>query len=106
MRRHALTVLLVLCAAPLAAQPDPNYVFGMSSGSGAPGAIIELQALASNTGENIDGWSFGVCSDPAEVTVIYLEPGEVIENLNGGSGPFFYISEILPDGFTTAVIVN
>jgi len=49
----------------------------------SPTAIVELQFLADNTGENVDGWSFGVCADPGEVFVSYVEPGEVEVTFSG-----------------------
>ena len=107
MKRSALSLLvLFLWAAPAVAQPNPAYVFSVTNGSGAAGSIVEVQVLADNTGENVDGWSFGVCSDPTELSVAYVEPGEIVENFNGGAGPFFYVAEIFADGFNVGLVVN
>ncbi len=92
-------------ATPLGAQ-DPNHVFEHTDGAGAPGALVELRVLADNTGGNIDGWSFGVCTDLAQVEVVSVDHGAVIQSFNGGSGPFFSNVEILADGWTAGLVVN
>ena len=68
-----------------------------------PGRIT---CLASNS-DPVQGWSFGVCSDPSVLEVIDVDlVGTVTEAANDGDGPSFLSLDRSRGGVTMAVIID
>jgi hypothetical protein len=79
--------------------PDDNLPVRVD-GSG------RVTCMASNS-DPVQGWSFGVCSDPsvlrpAAATIDGTTAGE----FNGGRGPSFLVIDRSDDGFTMAAIID
>ncbi len=87
-------------------QPDPGYVFFFEDATAAPGSSVELVVRLDNNGENIEGWSFGVCTDPSQLEVVDVVLGETTANVNGGSLPFFHALNIFPDGWSVGSLIS
>ena len=94
--------LLVFLATPLSAQ----YVITIESGQVAPGGTIDLDvSLDSTAGSDLQGWSFGVCHDPAELTVNSITDGAIPTSLMGGMGPDFNQQALFAEGYTLGVVI-
>jgi hypothetical protein len=96
--------------------PGPRNLLYFSSGmfstDSASGSAVEVDTggritcLASNA-DPIQGWSFGVCSDPnvlmlAEATI----ERTTTATLNGGAGPSFLVLNRFHGGVTMAVVID
>ncbi|MFQ5653828.1 MAG: IPT/TIG domain-containing protein [Planctomycetota bacterium] len=102
--RPAALVLSSLCilagALPLSAQ----NVFIVTNASGDAGATVGVQVLV-NTVEAADGWSFGLCHDPLNVTPVEALPGATTLTVNEGGEPDFLQINVLADGITMGAVV-
>lgn len=87
-------------------QPDPSYIFYLEGATGAPASSVELKVKLDNNGEDIEGWSFGVCSDPAQLEVVDVALGETTATVNGGALPFFHALNIFPDGWSVGSLIS
>ncbi len=93
-----------LCSASVEAGND--YILTVESGEVAPGGDIDLSVtIDSSAGGNIQGWSWGICSDPAALTLNGFVIGSEGAALNGGDGPDFNEGAVYPDGYTVGVVI-
>ncbi len=72
-----MRVLVVLLASGLLlpldvqGQPDPNYTLSLSSASGFQGELVDVTVfLDFPNGENVRGFSFGVCASPGDGSLV------------------------------------
>ena len=92
----------LLIGAPAFAQ----YDLSMSDGSGSPGASVDLQVLLDNNGDDIQGWSFGVCHDGAALSLSAVVDGSTTATVNNGGPPGFAQTNVdATTGFTVGVVI-
>ncbi len=96
--------------------PGPKNILYFSSGlfqdeppDGAPIALASngrIASLASNR-DPLQGWSFGICSDPSVLVVedATIEGTEIAE-LNEGAGPTFLVIRRFEEGVIMAVVID
>jgi len=110
MRSVIFLPLLVLVVAMFAGQvngqPNPDYQFILGSGSVAPGSTVEIAVVFDNNGGNVQGWSWGVCSDPSAVLVEAVAYGNTTATANNGAPPDFYELNLFPDGWTVGAVIS
>ncbi len=103
---------LCLCATTaFAGGGDPNYILTCSFASGAPGdAIGTTASLDSQNGAVVQGWSFGMCSDPAilQVDGAAVNPAAAGLNDPGGIGTAlgFANVQLFPNGAACGVVID
>jgi hypothetical protein len=61
--------------------------------------------MDSSLGGNVQGWSFGVCSDPAYLTVDSAVLGADASTSKNGAAPDFGEIAVLPNGATCGVVI-
>ncbi|MFN0058157.1 MAG: dockerin type I repeat-containing protein [Planctomycetota bacterium] len=108
---HRQRAVLWLCAmlafgvsGSLRAQ-DPNYVIRVTDAAGASGASVVADVRLDSTGAPIQGWSFGICHDPAFVTLNEAWDGATTLTVKNGGPPDFNVLTYYPNGFIKAVLV-
>lgn len=107
----------VLCMVDILPPPllDFDYVaasrlvpFNPVNGQANFSADIRLQEDAANPSfpNAVAGFSVALQSDVAYIFPVDVSPSSVVAALNGGSGPDFFSSFVLPDGVTVGLIVS
>jgi hypothetical protein len=107
-RLSGLIVFVALAAAaPLGAQPidNPDYTLRVQSGETAPGGTLSLPVLLDNFGDDIQGWSFGICLDESEIAVVGAALGDTTLTVRDGDPPDFEQINIEPGGWTMGVVI-
>ena len=79
--------------------------FNAGSGSASLGGNGTLSMTMDNSGQDIAGWSFGVCNDTAIATVSAANSGADTETAKNGSAPDFNQIGIFPEGATQGVVL-
>ena len=93
------------CTVTVEGQPAGDLLF-FSTSLAAPAGTSEVTCLERSTA-GIQGWSFGVKSDPAFLAPLSVSLEDTATSrLNDGAGPTFLSVNILPDGVTMAAIVD
>ncbi|MBA4683882.1 MAG: hypothetical protein H2076_02630 [Planctomycetes bacterium] len=83
-----------------------SYQMSISSGSGAPGASLDLQVSLDNNGDDIQGWSYGVCHDGSALSLTAVVDGSTTEVVKNGSPPDFnQVNVDAAEGFTVGVVI-
>lgn len=97
--------IFVVGACTVPPEPAGDLLF-FSTSLAAPAGTSEVTCLERSTA-GIQGWSFGVKSDPAFLAPLSVSLEDTATSrLNDGAGPTFLSVNILPDGVTMAVIVD
>ncbi|MBA4683887.1 MAG: hypothetical protein H2076_02655 [Planctomycetes bacterium] len=79
--------------------------FNAASGTAPEGGTGTLSMTMDNTGQEIAGWSLGVCNDPAVATVSAANSGADTETAKNGSAPDFNQIGVFPEGATQGVVL-
>lgn len=101
-------LVAILCAFGTASgqTPDPDYVLTVGSGVGPSGSQQEIVVGFENpNGNGLQGWSFGVCHNQAEMTVIDALPGATNFVAKNGDEADFIAVQIFPEGPNIGVVV-
>lgn len=102
-----LVLLAIALAAPLAAQPDPDYVLIAPLAAVPPGESTTLWViLDSSQGMAIQAGAIGVCSDPLVATPTAAVPGTALSGAMGGQGPDYFVIELFPVGVSISFVVD
>jgi hypothetical protein len=102
-------LLAVVLGATTAFAQDPNYVLSLSDASGATGDTIHsIASLDSSSGGNVQGWSFGVCHNPAILTSLDIDLTGPASELNGGPGSMlgFASLQVYAGGVSCGVVID
>ncbi len=91
---------------PLARGQDPDLVLYHSSAIVGMGGQAELTITLDNQAGDIQAWSWGVCHDPALVSLLAVEMSEFVSTVNDGDPPDFHQIETFPDGWTLGVVIS
>ena len=104
MKKHFWTalVLSVLVTGNVSAQ---EASFNAGSGTAPEGGTGTLSMTMDNSGQDIAGWSLGVCNDPAVATVSAANSGADTETAKNGSAPDFNQIGVFPEGATQGVVL-
>ena len=107
---RAMTIMLTIAVAasfsPAIALGGDPIQFSLTGGAGAAGDSFTSSALLDNSGGgDLQGWSFGVCSDPADLTVDAANSGADTETVKGGSPPDFNQISTFADGATQGLVI-
>ena len=107
-----LALATVTTVAPLALFPgtataqNPNYILSLTDANGPPGGFVDVQVLFDNTGDDVQGWSFGVAHVPSMATLIEVVDGITTATANNGGPPDFNQVNVIPgSGFTAGVVI-
>ena len=98
-----LTVFLAV-AVTANAGGGSDFSYSMTDASGSPGDTVVLTCLLDNPGGDLQGWSFGSCTDPADLTVIDAQD-HADTDLLMGTGGFSAIS-IYAGGPTQGIVLD
>ena len=93
-------VVVVLCEAV-----DAQYTITLGGGAGVEGTTASTAVLFDNAGDNLRGWSFGACSDSANLSVESATTGATTATINSGAGPDFESIDLFTDGVTHGVVI-
>jgi len=99
----ALTIAFSIHASVNAGGSD--YTFTATGGSGSTGDSFTSAALLDNAGSDIQGWSLGMCVDPAALTVNGANSGADTATANDGDTPDFDQIGIFTTGATQGVVL-
>ncbi len=98
-------ILVTILAAPLAAQ-DPNYqVSLLGPATLTTGQTFTAAVELDNNGSDIAGWSFGICHDPAVLSLGTISNGATTLTIKQGGAPDFNNLNIFANGFTSGVVI-
>ncbi len=101
-----LTIAMAVSFLPGVAFGGGGFLLSLTGSSGASGDSFSSSALLSNSGGgDIQGWSFGVCSDPAALSVDAANSGADSETAKNGSAPDFNQISTFADGATQGVVL-
>ena len=80
-----------------------SYVFTMTDATAAPGSSVSLSLLiTNNTGNEIEGYTFGICHNPTQLSIFGVMDGPDLDLLV----PDFSSSTLYPGGCTGGVIFS
>ena len=99
----ALTIAFSIQATANAGGSD--YTFTVTGGSGSTGDSFTAAALLDNVGADIQGWSLGICVDPAALTVDGAATGADTATSNDGDSPDFDQIGVFTTGATQGVVL-
>ena len=87
-----------------ASAQDPNYTLSIADQSVLPGGAFSIPVnLNSLAGGPLGGWSYGVCHDPAALSIESVVSGAMVIAVTG-SPPAFESFELLPNGHAIGVV--
>lgn len=105
--RIVMTLLATLIFTASISAQDPNYIIRVSSDTPVvAGSPAEAICSVTNTGGDIQGFSLGICSDPAVVEPVGYMILPALQAFNGGTGPGFFAAGIHPDGFACGTALD
>jgi hypothetical protein len=84
---------------------DPSYTYRVSSVSAPPGATVETRVYL-DTGDDLQGWSLGVCHDPQELELLAFDEGLTTATANCGDPPDFVGYNWGLAGWGVGVVLN
>ena len=102
----ALVAAMLFVTAGAFAQSD--YLLSADSGSAPPDGSVDIGCnLDDPDGENIAGWSWGLCDNSTEVNVTAVVEGSTTMTLGDGGGKVaFHAPALFPDGWTVGVVID
>ncbi|MGE3165407.1 MAG: hypothetical protein AB7O52_10920 [Planctomycetota bacterium] len=103
--RNALLCLLAALPAVANAQ-SPDYWLRAADTAGVQGEVVAVEISLEVSGQDVQGWSFGLCHDAADLQVAGIQIGPDIATINNGGPPFFSFVEILADGVRVMQILD
>lgn len=98
-----LLAMTVGFASANAGAQDTSFIAG--SGDVALGGSSTISLTMDNTGNQIAGWSFGICNDTAFLTATAANSGADTETSKNGSPPDFNQISVFADGATQGVVL-
>ena len=102
-----LAVIFMVTTTVDAGGGDPDYVFSMSPAliEGAPGSSHGAAAILDNFGGEVQGWSYGVCHDTANVSLTDVVTGADTDTAKNGGPVDFDNINLEPGGVTQGVVI-
>ncbi|MFQ5655116.1 MAG: hypothetical protein ACE5GW_10355, partial [Planctomycetota bacterium] len=106
-RRVVTALILSTClACGIASAQNPDYVLSLTDASGPEGSLQVVQCLLTSTGEELSGWSFGVCHEIGVITPVDAVAGATTLTVNLGEEPdFIQINLAADEGVNMGVVI-
>ena len=98
-------LLGILCFGPTFGQ-NPDLVLRHSGGVVETGDEVELDITLDNEVGDVRSWGWGVCHDPALVSLVGVEMSELVATMNNGDPPDFHEFATYPDGWTIRAVIS
>ena len=98
-------LLFITAILAFAGSVGAQTTFSISGGSIPAGGSGSLSLSMDNSGAEIQGWSFGACSDPDFLTVDAANSGADTDTAKNGSAPDFNTINTYVDGATQGVVL-
>jgi len=99
-------IMVVVLGRSAMAQTDPNFFMHMDSSDVFGGSMFTATAkLDVLQPAEIQGWSFSLCSDPAELTPLSTALGAGTSTVKNGSPPDFENTNISADAVMNGVVI-
>ena len=99
-------IMVVVLGRSAMAQSDPNFFMHMDSSDVFGGSMFTATAkLDVLQPAEIQGWSFSLCSDPAELTPLSTALGAGTSTVKNGSPPDFENTNISADAVMNGVVI-
>lgn len=103
--KAVFAVTMILIVSPLVAQ-IPEYTLRASDADGFSGETVTVTVELENLGDDVQGWSYGLCYDSSALGLLSVSLGEDLLMINNGAPPFFFHSETHPNGLQVFVIID
>lgn len=107
--RKILFAVAILLLAAVGSSTVPGFAqqsdLIVTDAAGSFGDFSESSVFI-ETGLAIQGWSIGICHDPAQATLISISEGPIVATANGGLGADFVNTTATGDGWIGSVIVD
>ncbi|MEM7260692.1 MAG: hypothetical protein AAF488_01790, partial [Planctomycetota bacterium] len=99
--------VLAVCLAflTLCGSVHAQYTLHVGGSSGVEGTNATASILFDNAGDDLRGWSFGVCTDAADLAVTGAASGSTTAAINLGSPPDFESVDVFTGGVTHGVVI-
>ncbi len=99
-------IMIVVLGRSAMAQPDPSFFMHMDSSDVFGGSMFTTTAkIDVLQPAEIQGWSFSLCSDPAELTPLSADLGTGTSTVKNGSPPDFENTNISADAVMNGVVI-
>ena len=109
MNRKFITALattaLILSAGVVGAQTYTLSVTGSAS-VGENSTFSATCELTFDGASDMSGWSYGICSDPAFVTLDSVDQGPTVTAFDGGDGPGFFNQAEEAGGYSIGLVID
>lgn len=107
-RFRAVLALIALVTAPgLLLAGNPLSTLSIDApGQVAPGGALNAYAMLDNGDGELQGWSYTVCHDPADMTLNSATTGSTTAAANGGSAPGFESLNMFANAWSHGVVIN
>ncbi|HIA26662.1 MAG TPA: hypothetical protein EYN79_00845 [Planctomycetes bacterium] len=106
-RQISLTLALLLALVTNSvAWAGGASTFSVDSADVAPGSAVDLHVTLDNGDGDIQGCSYGVCHDEANLTLNEVTIGSDMATVNNGDEPDFLSLNIEVGGWTCGVVIN
>lgn len=100
----AVPLLALFMTAPLFG--SGSFWFQIPNGAAAVGEEVSIPVFLHSESLDVLGWSFGLCHDPAVLTVNSVGVGEATDLALGGANPYFFVTEIEPESYSVALVLD
>ena len=97
----SLAVAIFLCSGVSAQEAS----FTAGSGDCPEGGNSTISMTLDNSGQELQGWSFGVCNDPSVATASNANSGADTDTAKNGDAPDFNQISVFDDGATQGVVL-
>jgi len=105
-RRLGVAVgVFCLTASAFAQNDNPNYVLTVGSAAVAEGGTATAPVMLDNNGGDIQGWSFGICYDEAQIVMTNAALGATTQTIKFGNPPDFEQINLEVGGWTMGVVI-
>lgn len=84
---------------------NPAYQLTVTTSMGNTNETASIEVLLDHGGDPVEGWSYGACHDPAELTLLGAAAGAVPLTAKNGAPIDFQSLDLFPSGFTAGGII-
>jgi len=111
MNHKILCSVATLALVLVGTSANAQYSLSIDSATAAPGDTVTLAVtLDSSAGDNLQGWSYGVCHDSSSLTILASDANSLLGPLaataNGGSAPDFVQGTVEAGGYALGVVIS
>ena len=108
MRRFPVTWVWILALIPISGTfaQNPDYSLSLRNAVISTCDSTDLTVILDSTGDDIQGWSYGVCHNSGQLSLDAVATGSTTQTVHGGSPPDFEELNLFSNGFAQAVVVD